>query len=329
MEKMYAWVYERPNVIEYKQIDRPICGDDQLLVKIDTACICNGSDPGILHGHPAYSFRHVFGHEPYGEVVEIGRNVEGYSLGDRVTWWFSVGAFAQYCAITPSELTVLKLPECVTREVAPITELMIASARAVRNEDITPDTRLLIVGLGPSGLVMAQRAKALGAAVVVGWDLYVMRREVAHSVGCDAVFDPAVDVVRQTSEFCHEFDLIIDAMSDDILPNEPTFNKAISLAKRSATVISYGHPERGRRFSPFLFQSKNLTMTPPENDMDEIRKIASETLKMVENGTVKMSPMISKVLPLHRADEALRLTMEEPDRYLKIILDCTLVEDKK
>ncbi len=326
MESMFAWVYEQPNEIKYQTVKIPDCADNQLLVKIDTACICNGSDPGILHGHPSYNFRHIFGHEPFGNVVKVGKDVSGYAVGDRITWWFSVGAFSEYAVITPDEITVLKLSDCISRIEAPIMELVIAAARAIRAEHIKDTTKILIVGLGPSGLVMGQRARALGAKQVVGWDLYPMRRETGYSLGFDDTFDPANDAFNATKAKYDSFDIVIDAMGDDILKEQMTFTQAICLAKQNGIVISYGHPENGRQFSPFYFQSKNLTMLPPENDMNCIRTIAQDTLAMIEQGKVQIKPLVSKIMPLYRADEALRLTMDFPDKYIKIILDCTDLE---
>jgi len=322
MDKMVAWVLTAPKNLVYMLVDMPLCGENQVLVKLDTACICNGSDPGMYNGHEAYMPPYVFGHEPSGEIIGKGKNVVEFEVGERVTWWFTVGAFAQYAAVTPSDVCMLKLPSTITRECAPVFELVFASARAIRNENITKNTKLLILGLGPSGLVMCQRAKALGAKTVVGWDLYELRRRTARAVGCDYAFNPAEAAFECTKAISSEFDLVIDAMGDDILEAEDTLIQATKLIKKGGKIISYGHPTKGRRFMPFDFQSRNIIMQAPENNLEHIRIIAKETLDFVVQGKIKIEPLITDIFPLYEADKALFKAMEHPDKCIKIIIDC-------
>ena len=58
----------------------------------------------------------------------------------------------------------------------------------------------MILGLGPSGLIMSQLAKIHGASKVIGWDLYPMRREKGLSLGCDNAFDPSLDSVGKLTK---------------------------------------------------------------------------------------------------------------------------------
>ena len=51
---MLAWVLNSPGVLQLKEVEVPRIREDQVLIEIDRACICNGSDPGIFHGHEAY-----------------------------------------------------------------------------------------------------------------------------------------------------------------------------------------------------------------------------------------------------------------------------------
>ena len=105
---MRAWVLEEPGRLALRSIAIPEAKDDQLLVKIDRACICNGSDPGIYHGRPAYETPCVFGHEGSGRIVKVGKDAGDFCVGERVFWWFEMGSFAEYQAITPSRTAVCR-----------------------------------------------------------------------------------------------------------------------------------------------------------------------------------------------------------------------------
>ncbi len=312
-EMMWANVLTEPGKLEYIQVEKPECGPGQILVKIISACICNGSDPGIFDGHDAYPTPLIFGHEAYGRVVSVSQEcAEDYSVGDTVSWWFTLGAFAEYVAITPADICVMKVPECIGIDEAPVIELAIASSRAVTKA--ARDKKVLIIGLGPSGLVMCQRAKAYGASVV-GWDLYENRRSLGEALGCHKTYNPLTDDLTK-----HSFDLVIDAMGNDVSPQQDTLIKAVRLMERGGKIISYGHPHGGRRLMPFDFQSRNLTMEPPENDIAKIRLISAELRQQLIDGAVNLKPLVSCVMKMSEAMEALRLTRTRPDKYLKIIL---------
>ena len=121
MEKMKAWIYHdykdeegQPHGrVELTEIDKPICGDDNALLKVDVASIC-GTDVGTLkHGganHKVFEGME-FGHELCGTIVETGKDVTDFKVGDRV-WPFpmfvtkaigqksgAVGGFSEYVLI--------------------------------------------------------------------------------------------------------------------------------------------------------------------------------------------------------------------------------------
>lgn len=318
---MKAQVLTGPGKLEYIETEIPLITQDQVLVRLISACICNGSDQPIFEGVTSHSIPMVFGHEPYGEIVACGDHVKSLKNGDRISWWFTTGAFAEYVAIDPSAVAVAKVPEILTEEEAPIIELVAASARAVKREDINEKSRVLILGLGPSGLIMAQRAKILGASKVVGWDLYPMRREKGLELGCDAAFDPRdKEVIAETLNKVGEVDLVIDAMGNDILPGEPTFDRAIQVLKMGGKIISYGHPSKGRKLNPFYFQVKNAIMVPPENNIDKVQILLNESLQHIIEGKLCLKPLVSQTIPLQHVREGLSMTSNHPDKYLKVIV---------
>ena len=74
-----------PKKIEFKQVDIPQISDDQILVKVMRIGVC-GSDIHVWHGtHPFTSYPVTQGHEVACQVVEIGKNVTGFHVGQKVT----------------------------------------------------------------------------------------------------------------------------------------------------------------------------------------------------------------------------------------------------
>ena len=77
-----------PFRLEYMEVPKPVCGDNDIILKVKAAGIC-GSDMPLLYGpdeakYKGYTYPMVIGHEFAGEVCEVGRNVADWTVGDRV-----------------------------------------------------------------------------------------------------------------------------------------------------------------------------------------------------------------------------------------------------
>ena len=75
-----------PGEIEFREIERPELGPDQVMLNTRRIGVC-GSDIHVFHGmHPYTSYPIVQGHEVSGVVAEVGEEVEGFSVGDKITF---------------------------------------------------------------------------------------------------------------------------------------------------------------------------------------------------------------------------------------------------
>lgn len=82
---MLQQVMTAPGAIEFREVTVPRITDEQVLIKIMKIGVC-GSDIHVYHGkHPFTSYPVTQGHEVSGEIVEIGKNVSGFSIGQKVT----------------------------------------------------------------------------------------------------------------------------------------------------------------------------------------------------------------------------------------------------
>ena len=317
---MKAWILTETEKLELKEIPVPVPEKDQVLVKIDRACICNGSDPGIYHGHEAYQTPLIFGHEASGKIVQKGEAAAGFEVGDRVCWWFEAGAFAEYQTVTVRNVAMFPVPEEITLDQAPVMELVLASCRALMEFPPAENRkRISICGLGPSGLVLIQYAKALGYEKIIGWDLYENRRSLGRKLGADLVCDPREIVSGITGEI-PESDIGVIMMGDDILPGEPTITAFLRTIRIGGQVVSYGHPERGIRFSPYVFQSRDLKMCGPEQDMARIREKGAEIVQMAADGRIQIEPLITHRIDFEDFLPAFEKILNDPQDQIKVIM---------
>ncbi|MDO4298204.1 MAG: alcohol dehydrogenase catalytic domain-containing protein [Lachnospiraceae bacterium] len=317
---MKAWILTQPEKLELKEIPVPVPAENQVLVKIDRACICNGSDPGIYHGHEAYQTPLIFGHEASGRIVQKGSAVTQFEVGDRVCWWFEAGAFAEYQTVTPGNVAMFLVPETITMDQAPVMELVLAACRALMKFPPANGRRKLsICGLGPSGLVLIQYARALGYEQIIGWDLYESRRDLGKRLGADLVYDPRTVIAGEAGEI-PESDIGVIMMGDDMLPGEPTATAFLRTVRAGGQIVSYGHPEKGFRFSPYVFQARNLKMEGPEQDMEKIRQKGAEVVQMAADGRIRIEPLITHRVAFEDFLPAFESILKHPEERIKVIL---------
>ena len=208
--RLHAWGDVR---IETMPVPRPAAGE--VVVRIDACGLC-GSD--ALDWYVARKAPVVLGHEPVGRIAAIGAGVTQLAVGDRVfvhhhapcmactecerslwsncaTWratQLDPGGFAEYARVPALNVThdVLRLPDLITDVAATFIEPVACCLRALGRGRLQPRDRLLIIGLGAMGLLIAELARALSCGRILGTDFVAARRHRAAARGV-VTLDPA------------------------------------------------------------------------------------------------------------------------------------------
>ena len=305
---MKAAVLQAPEKLEIVQLPIPQCPEDAVLVRVISACVCNGSDPTMFRDRNRKDHPVVFGHEAFGEIVEVGCNVENYCVGERISWWFSMGAFGEYAVVPVKDVAVVKLPMDTPIEIGPIFELVLAASRAVFAEDVA-GKKVLIHGLGPSGLIMAQLCAGLGAKEVVGIDLYENRRKLGVQFGC------------KLQPEGNDYDILIDSYGDDAGGDAPNVNHTLRYMRQGGMLMLYAQPPAGRKLDYRILQNKQIRMKVPTNDIPSIRVMAQRCLEFYLDGKLNLRSLVTDVIAMEDIREALCLVQEKPDEHIKMIID--------
>jgi len=196
----------------------PKIGDDEVLIKTHKTSIC-GTDVHIYKwdawAQKTIPVPMVVGHEYMGEIAEIGKNVKGLKIGDRVSGEGHItcgicppcrkgqkhlcmntlgvgvqrhGCFAEYFNI-PAE-NVFPLPSTVNDNVASIFDPFGNAVHTALTYDLTGED-VLITGAGPIGIMAAAIAVKAGAHNVVITDVNEYRLELAKKLGAQTVVNVA------------------------------------------------------------------------------------------------------------------------------------------
>jgi 2-desacetyl-2-hydroxyethyl bacteriochlorophyllide A dehydrogenase len=209
---MKVSVVTAPGETQVIDAPKPTVGPADVLVKIRACGIC-GTDALFISmgGIPGHDGGMPLGHEPAGEIVEVGSNVAGIALGDHVVInpmaapggiignGGASGALSEYLlienAVRGTSLQVV--PDHIPFEVAALNEPMAVARHGVNRCQPKPSDKVLVFGAGPIGLGATIAFKSLGVSHVVVADLIPARLEKALVVGADAVINSAEEDVAK------------------------------------------------------------------------------------------------------------------------------------
>ncbi len=172
-----------PKKSEIREVEIPKINDNQILVKVKYTGMCHSEwYPWSIATPGQY-----FGHESMGYVADVGKNVTGFKIGDRVTG-LGGGGYREYIVMVPEKC--MHIPENIKDEdavVEPLGCLMSVGSRMMPK--IIGD-EIVVVGTGYMGLGMVSMFKAMGYGRVIGLDLRPEARENALRYGADEVYHP-------------------------------------------------------------------------------------------------------------------------------------------
>ena len=319
---MRAIVQERygaPDVLELRDVDRPVIRDDEMLVRVRAASV-HADVWHVMRGVP-YILRimgaglrapkdRVPGTDLAGVVESVGRGVTRFQPGDEVfghslvaNLWRNGGAFAEYAAV--SEARFERKPAGLTFEqAAAVPTSGSLGVQAVRDEGhVQPGQKVLINGAGGAvGTFAVQLAKAYGANVT-GVDASG-KLDTIRSIGADRMVDYAQEDFTRSGK---RYDVILD-----IVGNHPWRDLRRALTPRG-TYVLIGHDLYGaaghRWFGSLGHFAKLMVVAPFVNQIHPFRAVKDPgdrlvVLKdLIETG--KVAPVIDKVFPLSEVPEAI------------------------
>jgi len=296
--------------------EKPSTNPDEALVAVKSCVLC-GSDvhqwDGRRFGGP-YPIH--FGHETAGEVIEVGPEVRGLKVGDRVTWYLQHGSLCEYVAIRPADLAVGKLADSVSWEEGANIQLLCAVLRGVDNAEPCPGERALVLGCGAVGLTAMQGALAMGVDEVVAADLIPFRREVALTLGASQVADPGRPG-WQTQ--LGEFDMVFDCVDEDRSPAADTLDLALASVKPFGRCVMVGLSSELRRIDTSRIVSQGIHIIGAHHiNMARCREIMALACQWVADGTIRVGDYVTHRLPIEQAQEALELAASQAPGVLKV-----------
>jgi NADPH:quinone reductase-like Zn-dependent oxidoreductase len=214
MKAVVARRYGPPEVLEYTDVDRPVVGDGDVLVRVRAASVHPG-DYFVMTGVPsivrlAFGLRRprhpIPGRDLAGVVAAVGRDVTDLKPGDEVFGWSTTGTLAEYACV-PADHLVRTPANLSAGQAATVPTSGLTALQALRDvAHVQPGQAVLITGAsGGVGTFAVQIAKALGAEVTGVCS--TRNVELVRSVGADHVIDYTRTDFTQAGR---RYDVILD-----------------------------------------------------------------------------------------------------------------------
>jgi NADPH:quinone reductase-like Zn-dependent oxidoreductase len=216
MKAIISTKYGSPDVLELKEVEKPIAPDNQVLVKVHAASV-NYGNLVLLRGKP-FLARFAFGllrpkytipgGDMAGRVEAVGKNVKQFQPGDEVFGDLSGcgwGSFAEYVSV-PEHALALKPANISFEEAAAVPMAAVTALQGLRDKGkIQSGQKVLINGAsGGVGTFAVQIAKSFGAEVTAVCS--TRNLDIVRSIGADHAIDYTKEDFTQNT---HSYDLIL------------------------------------------------------------------------------------------------------------------------
>ncbi len=264
---MKSFIVNKDGSTEIREIPVPKYGPNQALVKTIACGMC-GTDIKLLHktfkGFPESVYPIILGHEGVGEVVEVGKDVTSFKIGDKVLLPFvdpypelgigsGWGALSEYAVVCDPNAPWPdgNVPECayaqtvLSDDLDPVDAVMLVTFREVlsniRYFGIKPEDSVVVFGCGPVGLTFIKFLHLYGVKEVTAIDIIDEKLVSAQKNGAKHTINSKdIDVEKKVRELYPDgVDYVLDAIGNPFV-----VNAAMPLIKDRGSVLCYGVPEK-------------------------------------------------------------------------------------
>ena len=310
-----------------EEVPTPVPTDGELLIKIAACGVCHTDLHYIDHGVPTFKKPPlILGHEASGIVAELGEGVEGWDKGDRVLIPAVIscgncefclserenicanqimfgnnvdGAYAEY--VTAPAKDLLHLPDTLDlKKSSIIADAVSTPYHAVKNRGrVKQGDKVVVIGCGGVGINVVQIAAAMGASVYAV-DISNKKLEMAKSLGAHKTINAADDtdfIKNLKKETGGGFEIAFEAIG-----NPTTISQGYSLLKKGGRLVVIGYTAEEMTFSParLMYYELEIVGSLGCRPVDYLPLI-----EMIEQGKIKLEPLITGEYPLDKINEAL------------------------
>ncbi len=334
-------VMVQPGQIEFREVPCPEPGPGEVLVQIQRIGVC-GSDIHVYHGlHPYTRYPVVQGHEVAGVIAAAGQGVTGLAPGDPVVFMpqvtcgvcypcrhghyhicdnlkvmgFQTGGAAQDFFPVKAAL-VLKLPASIALDQAAMIEPVAVAVHALARAGEIAGQNVLVLGAGTIGNLVAQVARASGAAQVLISDIAPYKLDKARACGLAHTVNTAAEDLGAAIDRVFgpdRADLILECVGAPV-----TISQAVAHARKGSTIVVVGVFGKKPEVDLGWVQDRELSLvgTLMYQKRDYERAIA-----LVAAGQLHLEPMVTHRFAFADYLAAYQAIEASGGHYMKVMIE--------
>ncbi len=338
---MKVGMYYSNSDVKVEQLPIPDLDASDILIKTAACGIC-GSD--ILEWYRIKKAPLVLGHEYAGVITNIGKDVKGFKIGDKVFAThhvpcgecyycksghetacnvfqsknnFSPGGFSEYLKVSGKsvETGVMVLPNNMTFEQATFIEPLGTVIRGQRALNIKKNDCVLILGCGIAGLLHIKLARAMGAGIIIAIDTNQYRLDAAIKFGANSAVMAGDDLLSAIKKANN------GSLADKVIICTGAKSAAVqglSSADKGATILFFAVPNPGETiavdFNRYWRDDICIKTSYGAAPQDNL-----EAIKLINSGIVEVDDMITHKLSIDEIAKGFKLAAEGKE-CLKVII---------
>ena len=329
---MKAMVLRAPSDLALDDVALPQVPSGHVLVRITHSGLC-GTDLKIYKGAIPAQYPLIMGHEMVGELAGGERVIidpvlycgtcfhcrmgqtnlcaAGGLIGRETN-----GGFADYAAVPASQ--IFRLPDALDMRIAPLIQVATTCLHAQRLGSVSLGESVAVLGLGVSGQLHVQLAKARGARKVIGISRSRFKNHLAQQLGADVVIESGPSAVGKVLDATdgRGADVVIECTGV-----MTSIADAIRMARFGGRILLFGITSTTTGELPFYdLYFKELTLI---NNRAATAQDFPVMIDLVARGVVRLEPLVTHRMAMDELGAALGMVEDGAERRLKIILDHT------
>lgn len=333
------------NNMTTKEVPMPELKQKDVLIKVDVVGICGSDVHYYQHGKIGdfvVEGDFILGHECAGEVVEVGEDVKGLSVGDRVTLepgktcgkcefcktgkynlcpdveFFATppyhGVLANY--VCHPEDMCFKLPDNVSNAEGALVEPLAVGLHASDQGDVKLGDTVVIFGTGCIGLMAILACKAKGASKIIVVDILENRLQTAKKIGATHIINAKeIDSLKKIEELTESkgADVVIDAAGA-----EATVKSTVDVVKPGGTIVLVGMtPKDEVEFNLMKLMSKEAQV----KTVFRYRNLYPIAINAISSGAINIKDIVSHEFDFEQTKEAFDFVIDNAKDVVKAVIN--------
>lgn len=300
------------------EIKNPKINDKQYHIRVKACGICHSEIHQWDELNPNLDYPRFIGHEVAGEIIDRGKNVSKFKVGERVAVWIDGKGYAEEIAV--EEKYIFPIADDVSFSEA-LAEPIGCTTNGVLKAELNLNDTVALVGTGFMGLIMIQELKLQGLKNIIAIDVREEMLNLAGNLGADTVINPIKDDVKGiVSKLTNGKG--VDA-AFEVGGNETTLNLASDLTRMEGKIEIFGFHPGSRKINDLGFWNWMAfdIINGHFRNIDTILNGTRIGMDLLNSKKIDMSPLITHKYRLEDINKGFADAHDKPIGFVKAVVE--------